>query len=80
MNEEVATTKPMKTVRYEVEIIDIDGIPYYADKRGNIFRHETIGQPNPEIVARWVVDSTGKRVLQEIIMEPKPHFVSGEVI
>jgi len=60
MDETVST----KTVRYEVEVIEIDGIPYYVDKRGNVFRHETIGRTNPEIVARWKRDeTTGKPVL-----------------
>jgi hypothetical protein len=52
-----------KTMRYEIEIIDIDGIPYYVDKRHNVFRHETIGKPDPEMVARWELNETGKYVI-----------------
>lgn len=52
-----------KTMRYEIEVIDIDGIPYYVDKRHHVFRHETIGKPDPEIVARWELNESGKYVI-----------------
>jgi hypothetical protein len=51
-----------KTRKVELEIVDIDGISYYADKERRIFRHETIHGMNPEVVARWEWDN-GKRKL-----------------
>jgi hypothetical protein len=53
-----------RMIRYEIEIIDIDGIPYYVDKKNNVFRHETIGKPDPEIVAKWEMLPSGKRVIK----------------
>jgi len=51
-----------KTRKVELEIVDIDGIPYYTDKEKRIFRHETIHGVNPEVVARWEWQD-GKRKL-----------------
>jgi hypothetical protein len=42
-----------RVCKVELEIIDIDGIPYYTDKEKRIYRHETIHGVNPEVVARW---------------------------
>ena len=43
----------------EVEIVDIDGIPYYIDAMHNVYQHETILSVNPAIIGRWEWLSTG---------------------
>ena len=39
--------------KHEVEIVDINGIPYYVDSLHNVYQHETIHLPNPPIIGRW---------------------------
>ena len=55
-----------KTVRHDVEIMDIAGIPYFVDVHKNVFSHETIADHNPVIVGRWSLNAAGKPVFEAI--------------
>jgi len=46
------TSKVEKVVKHEVEIIEVDGIPYYVDKQKNIYKHNTIYKINPSIIGK----------------------------
>ena len=41
----------------EVEIREIRGIPYYIDKKGQVYKHEEIQQDNPSIIGRFHFDT-----------------------
>lgn len=43
--------------KVEVEIREIRGIPYYVDKRNNVYKHEEIHQPNPTIIGKLQVET-----------------------
>lgn len=48
----------------EVEIMEIQGIPYYVDAQQNVYRHETIHLPNPEIIGCYKGSGEEKRFLR----------------
>lgn len=43
--------------KVEVEIREIRGIPYYVDKKNNVYKHEEIHQPNPVIIGKLQVET-----------------------
>jgi hypothetical protein len=58
-----AAAAPKVTTKHEIEIVEIDGIPYYIDALHNVYQHERIHEINPPVVAHWRYLEDGRRRL-----------------
>jgi hypothetical protein len=57
--------KTEKIVKHEVQIIEVEGIPYYIDNKNNVYQHDQIYEINPTIIGQFK-PSISKVVLTNI--------------